>query len=50
MSRPTTEQNHAATQIYQKMRAAGQIDADAYWNDFVMFGRTLRGRIWIVMK
>jgi radical SAM superfamily enzyme YgiQ (UPF0313 family) len=35
---------YPGTPIYQQMRAAGQIDAAANWDDFVMFGRTPRWR------
>lgn len=31
---------YPGTPVYQQMLAAGQIDADANWDDFVMFGRT----------
>jgi anaerobic magnesium-protoporphyrin IX monomethyl ester cyclase len=35
---------YPGTPIYQQMSAAGQIDAAASWDDFVMFGRTPRWR------
>lgn len=35
---------YPGTPVYQQMRSAGQIDADASWDDFVMFGRTPRWR------
>lgn len=31
---------YPGTPVYQQMLAAGQIDTDADWEDFVMFGRT----------
>ena len=35
---------YPGTPIYRQMLDAGQIDADAGWDDFVMFGRTPRWR------
>lgn len=35
---------YPGTPIYRQMLVAGQIDADASWDDFVMFGRTPRWR------
>lgn len=35
---------YPGTPVYDRMRAAGQIDAHAPWEDFVMFGRTPRWR------
>lgn len=35
---------YPGTPVYEKMRAAGQIEADATWEEFVMFGRHPRWR------
>jgi len=35
---------YPGTPVYEQMRAAGQIETEATWDDFVMFGRTPRWR------
>ncbi|TFG89381.1 MAG: B12-binding domain-containing radical SAM protein, partial [Gemmatimonadales bacterium] len=35
---------YPGTPVYEQMRETGQIEADAAWDDFVMFGRTPRWR------